>query len=457
MMITPRQLERSCDRDPDSLQPIAARRLIVNELPGLARWILEPSVFLRAIEQTESQPSVSQPPTDWRQPPALPQRLGSCWALVVNHLARRFPLLRPAFVMPLSWIENANHDGRLPRGLSDVAGRVCDLLVRIGRIPPGSWGLHLARDTGIDWWDLSSWELDGRSAWPSLASGLILAAHKRTPDTRIWSTGEWDEQEGFRAVDAEGLKSKLELAIEFGVRTFFVPPDQLDMARDHLAKKAGCGLAIEAFEPTSQQPNFAEATRKYLGMAGVPPGRDEPFVVRCNHYMDQVDVDRGREYYITHLMPELACYFRQYFPRDARWTHLVTVASGSPELVPLIAAAVRPEQCLILYTEDFKNQEQIAESDIDNASLQCGIRRAPFSVRSMDVDFPREISRFVQGINPENVLFDLTPGNKEMSLSLAFDVAPSGSYVIYARHEYDGKRPRPALLPPLIRKAWRET
>ena len=459
MMITPQQLERLCEGEPGSLRPIQARRLILRELPGLACWVLDPAVFRRALEQTEDLSRVNQPPGDWRRPPTLPQRLGSCWALVVNRLvsSSRPSLLRPAFVVPLSWVRNAGHDARLPRGLTHVAEKVRALLESIGRIPPDTWGLHLAPGSGIDQWDLSSWDLDGRSAWPSLASGLILAAHERTPDTRIWSTGEWDDREGFRKVDADGLKSKLDLAIEFGVRTLFVPPAQAGEAGAYLANHPGTRLAIEVFEPASDPSGFTRATRKYLAMAGVPPGRDEPFAVRCNHYMDQVDASRQREYYITHLMPELANYFQQCFPRDARWTHLVTVASGSPELVPLMVAAVRPGQCLILYTEDFKNQEQIAEMAIKETSPQCDIQSGSFSIRSMDEDFQREISGFVEDVDPEHVLIDLTPGNKEMSLSLAFHVAPSGSYVIYARHEYDGKRPRPALLPPLIRKAWRET
>jgi hypothetical protein len=358
--------------------------------------------------------------------------------------------------VPLSWVKNAGRDAKLPRGLTDVAEKIRALLVKVERIPPDAWGLHLAPGSGMDQWDLSSWDLDGRSAWPSLASGLILAAHKRTPDIRIWSTGEWDEQEGFKRVDPEGLRSKLDLAVEFDALTFFVPWDQLDTARDHLKKTPACRLAIEAFEPASQPPNFAEATRKFLAMAGVPPDQNEPFEVLRHHYMDQVDAIRQREFYITHLMPKIRDYFQQSFPRDARWTHLVTVASGSPELVPLMVAAVRPGQCLILYTEDFKNQKQIAEMAIKETSPQCDIQGGAFSIRSMDEDFQREISRFVQGVDPERVLIDLTPGNKEMSLSLAFQVAPSGSYVIYARHEYEGKRPRPALLPPLIRKAWRD-
>jgi hypothetical protein len=51
---------------------------------------------------------------------------------------------------------------------------------------------------------------------------------------------------------------------------------------------------------------------------------------------------------------------------------------------------------------------------------------------------------------PGGVVLDLTPGNKEMSLVLAFDAARPGNWLYYLRHERKGERVEPFSERPLI-------
>ncbi len=451
MRITSDLLQRWCGRDLDTLEPRTAAD-IIRVFRGDARWILDPGVFRRAAELCQGGPRMNQRPRDLVQPPPLPRQPGCCCVPIVNRLADQCRLLRRAFVLPLQWSVNTGHDPRLPKGLADIANQVSALLVQLGRVPGSEWGLHLAPTTGLETWDLSELGLDRRSAWPGLASGLILAADGRRPDTQVWSTGEWNGSKGFVNIDPQGLEEKLDLALEFGVRVFFVPPEQVKTAEAHLATKDGHQLRVHGFE-TPEKNDFMQAARKYMAQAGVAPGRDEPFEARRQHYLDQVEAVAKREYYISHILDELATFFRSQFPPGLRWTHLVTVASDSPELVPLMVTAAQPQHCLLLFTDNYEGQKQVAEAAIGKTGVDCSVLATRFSMSTIDEDFGREIERFTAGVPAEDVLIDLTPGNKVMSLSLAFSAAPRGAYLIYVRHEYEGKRVKPALLPTLLRQA----
>ena len=189
---------------------------------------------------------VNQPPRDdWRDH-RLPQAPGSCWVLLVNSSgsSHAFPAAA-GFVLPLAGSRNASHDARLPRGLDRSRRQVRALLVKVSvasRVTPGAFTWR--RVPGIDQWDLSSWDLDGRSAWPSLASGLILAVHGARPIPGLEYRRMADNRTGSSMWTLDGLKSKLDLAIEFGVRTFFVPAGS--------DRQGGCYLATS---PASTWPS----------------------------------------------------------------------------------------------------------------------------------------------------------------------------------------------------------
>jgi hypothetical protein len=454
MIISPERLALVAGGELDTLQPIRARRLIVNELPGLARWVLDRAVFHRALEQTEQLPRVNRPPDDWRRPPALPQRPGSCYVLLVNRLAQPPSLLRPAFVMPLSWVKYAGHDPKLPRSLIDVATEVSASLMKIGRIAPGTWGLRLAEETGLETWDLSTWNIGGRSAWPSLVSGLILASHGRAPDTKVWSTGVWRENQGMDDVDGEGLKLKLDLAVEFGVRTFFLPSRQKEQAENYLAERGDQQLAIKAFD-SSRGTDFDQTMRDLLAEAGVPPAPHELFEIKRFHYLSLVDPLEQRAYYLRCLMIDIASESRKQLPPECQPTHLITIASDSPELAALMVEMIQPKECLLLYRADSTQLVEEALKAIRWSRVNCKVKHLAFGAEKMSDEISEHVHRFLDGVAPERSMIDLTPGTKEMSLTLALEIAVPGTYLFYRRHRIDRttKRPDPDWLQPLIWRA----
>jgi hypothetical protein len=54
-------------------------------------------------------------------------------------------------------------------------------------------------------------------------------------------------------------------------------------------------------------------------------------------------------------------------------------------------------------------------------------------------DMPRRIHEFVADAQPEYVGLDLTPGTKEMTLTMALKVAQPGQKRIYLRHKIENK------------------
>ena len=85
-----------------------------------------------------------------------------------------------------------------------------------------------------------------------------------------------------------------------------------------------------------------------------------------------------------------------------------------------MVTAAQPQHCLLLFTDNKFDEKETAEVAIGKTGVHCSVLAAQFSLATIDEDFRREIAHFTEGVPAEHVLIDLTPGNKVMSLSLAF-------------------------------------
>jgi hypothetical protein len=304
------------------------------------------------------------------------------------------------------------------------------------RVKERRWGLHLSRDGGLDQWDLSDLAMDCRSAWAPLAAALILASDGVLPETGVWATGEWDHASGMIGIG--GLDRKLSLALEFGARTIFIPAEQRPRAERWKSSRSGVEMEIVVLE-RGEKPDLRRTLRTYVARSASRPGPNSPLDLRGRYYLRQVDRDLQRDYYIQDLLPELAAYYRDQLPPGCRPTHLVTIASHSPELVILLANAVKPQRCLILFTEDNRAHMETAMRGVRESIESCDVQLAPFTKGDgMASEMDQHVRRFTESVSPGDIVFDLTPGHKEMSLELALRVAPRGSYLFYLRHDTDG-------------------
>ena len=288
----------------------------------------------------------------------------------------------------------------------------------------------------------------------SLAAGLILAADRIAPVPEVWATGEWDPERGM--VDIGGLEEKLDLVAECRARTVFIPAGQSDRARLWNARR-GEPLEIGLFTNGGEKRELRATLREYLAQLGARPQPAEDFEIRVRYYLRQTDPELRRRYYIEALLPELAEYYRSQFPQDCRPTHLVTIASDSPELVVLLAQTLQAERCLILFTTDKEGPMRVALEAVERSLPDCVVHAEQIDAgEKLPEEMKRRVERFMGTVDPSQVLFDLTPGTKEMSIIMAVRIAPPGSLLFYLRHEMTADRIAiPGMRTPLLERASR--
>jgi hypothetical protein len=409
---------------------------VVLRLGGLARWFLRPEVLRLAADNDAVPESYRQV---WQQLPQLPATFGSCWVVFATDRQLPLELLCPAFVLPLRWVQGQPHSPRLPAGLIRLAADVVEVLAAHGQLESGDWGLALGEELGE--LDLSEMPLDCDSGWASLAAGLLVAARGGSPNPRIWATGSWDDGDGIRPV--EFLSEKLDLAVQRGAQVCFVPQVQ----REEAQRLSGGGIEIGCLRMAERDPvrTLADLTVRLESPPPPPDGPDDQDAFeRCSKYYR--NQPRGEpaatRYYWTHLLPTItqrcrAQILAQY--ENCRPTHMVTIVSGSPELVLLAARSVDVRRCLLLYTPDENpSQDQTGRMRMVRELLEADGRvcvPAPFAnSEALEREIPAAVHGFVQGPPPNSLVLDLTPGTKWMTL-IADRAMPAGSWRLYVKND----------------------
>lgn len=409
-------------------------------LGGLARWWLREEVLQQAALLDPAYRA------SWTRQ-TVPSDPGSCWVMLVNRAAEQFPLLRPALVLPLCWVRGNGHAAELPPGLRDVANAVLRTLAARDGIKGVAWGLRLSAAAGLDDCDLSGLaELDAPSCWAPLAAGLVLAAEGLRPDPEVWATGAWNER--YSGIDrVEGLSAKLELARTFGCREFFVPAVLTPEDARRLRELPGEDLRVDYLSAVENEPEKALAA--YLGRLGAPPDLREEFEVRRRYWaLQPTGSGRGRAYYTEKLLPTIIQMRREGVSKDwpdwrPRW--FVTVVSDSPDLIRLCFEAVGAEYCLLLHSDEKRFCEAA-----ERARRALGLkeedrcRLAPFrETNDLQDAFRPYLDAFLAGVDPSDIVFDITPGKRNMTLALAA-AAPVGSCLLYVDHDFrPDRRPEP--------------
>lgn len=443
-------LQRFCTPPLDRLSNPAAHELAYAVLgPNLARWILRPEVLRRVAEHDRARGDLD-PSAYWHDRPTLPIGSGACWVLFTQ---QDFPLLRPAFVLPLQWRPDQPHSRQLPPSLTELAEQVLDAAGLQG------FGLYGSREAGIDDCDLSGLSsIDCSSAWVPLFGGLVMAAEGGLPDTGVWASGRWSATEGVQPIGQ--IEPKLEAAVEWGAKRFFLPDSQREHAEQWLAQR-NTGLGVDVLE--ERHGNDAKYTytargalRTYLADFGAPPDPAAPREARKKYYLLQTDAERQRAYYRRCLLEDVADDCRRHLESEGHLpqpTHMVTVLSTSPELVELTVQVFRPSRVLVLYTVQTHKHLDDARSAIEQQLPGCEVLPEPFEVGDAMVPQMRTaVTTFTRGVKPDNILYDLLPGTKEMTLTLALELSRPGVWLYYLRHSRQGPLAVPFEQTPILRQ-----
>jgi len=462
-------LRRECRRPLGELQPFDASQLCL-DFGGLARWCLRPEVLALA-RADDSVPDVIR--GTWQAPTSVPAAHGACWVVFGTDLPDEVPLMRPAFVLPLRWVlgaaegaspsadagnaeqeagEGSRHDDHetLPHGLTTVRDRVLEGLGGSPQAVGKRWTLEVAGELGTP--DLRRFDLACESGWAALAAGLLVAAEGGVPDGCVFATGCWSPGAGIRPVGEDHLAAKLAVASELGATHFFVPDSQASRARALVAERCGGGLEIAALYESTPEPR--RALRDYVRYFDLPPDRGASRDSRRRYYLRQGDETWAREYYRQNLLPEIIEHCRSQL-HAAGWTdrptHLVTIASDNSELVPLGIEVLRPVRCLVVYTEDYAARTALTRGMARSNTVGCEVHEAGFTdLEALREGMSEVIEKFLTGSDAERVVFDLTPGPKDVSFSWMLDVAAPENRLFYLRHRRQGFKVDPFSEQPQI-------
>jgi hypothetical protein len=431
---------------PDELSAGRAVELVC-ELGGLAPWWLREPVLHRAAGEYPQLRYLD----GYR--PRLPTAPGSCWIVYAIPEPEQVPALRPALLLPLCWAQGPSHHPHLPANLAALADRIVQSL----RLP--GWGLQLTSHDHIDRLDLREVDFPADSGWAPLAGGLLLRVEGLLPQDSVWATGAWDRG----PADVGGLPAKLDLAAQWGARHFFVPAWRVKDARDHLAQRglAECELQVGALSAPAT-PDVRQTLNGYLARLGDRPAipvRGSPdegaAFALCVKYHALQAREEGRQFYRSHLLPAVSRRCRRLIAERypaCRPTCLVTVVSDSPELIPLAARALGVRRVLLLYTAD---KEKLMREARDWLGQPPQDGEGAVAVEAAEFERREEaVACFTRGADPADVVFDLTPGTKLMTLQLEKQARAHyrPSWMYYLEHQTPNNRPVPGTENP---RCWR--
>lgn len=372
---------------------------------GYCRWWLQEEILARHLRQ-ELQELPAPTLAD------LPTRPGGCWIVMVNPAQSDYPYLRPVFLVPLVWQRGGQQqESRLPSPLRQLAERIRQETRLTG------WQLGFPDNQefqNTDLRKLDDWTWD--SGWAALTAGLLLADAGIRPKPQVWASAVLDSQGHLKPIS--NPREKIAYAQELGATHFFLPDTQLDTVQRDLPSGR---ISLASIDKRTETDKPASILKSYLQELRFKPSPTDSFEERRQFYMQpfQWNGEDRIEYYRSHLLNDVAQRVRDLLPPELQKgpTQLVSIVSGSPELVWLTAKAIQATQCLLLCTELPKAPDAI-RCGFDDPSTVEFAKFPEDPDEEMIREMARLLNKFVQQGPQVSLVIDTTPGQKRMSWAL---------------------------------------
>lgn len=440
---------------------------LAHDASELATWLLTKETLERAAQYAEEMLNNPQE-ADYRLravPEPNPKWAQTC-VVAVQSDPSKYPLLKAAFAIPVRWELTANAQefyDDLPKHLQR---RAQELLKNLDENATQSASQH--RKSGNKEWRLRLGlpncekyffdfeNFQGDSADASLMACWILAKSKGKGKVTVWASACFDG--GFKPVDK--IEEKIHCARSHGAKTFFVAATQ------NVSKPIE-GVKVETLHNDSIYP--IPSLRPLLRELIVPPDDYEKYSNetpngRSAFYEDATGYRKLLEkelanplessrFYSEKVLPHLAREIRENLQNDpqkhsqlgsfpANNYALITIFSGSPELIELAMKVFAPKFCLILYTRSNEtklkgylenHQELFQQTHID----KCLIEEE--QVEEQLLKLPVDVTEWVNQHAECRMIVDLTPGTKLMTLTLKQELVDhTGCWGIYWDKKQDG-------------------
>jgi hypothetical protein len=433
----------------------------------LAGWLLTKETLERAAQYAEEMLNNPQEAKDRLRPVPVPDpKWAQTCVVAVQSDPSKYPLLKPAFAIPVRWDLTANapefYDD-LPKHLQR---RAQALLRNLDENSNSSSSQN--RKAGSKEWrlrlglpDFENYFFDfeifqGDSADASLMASWILAKSKGKGKVTVWASACFDG--GFKPVDK--VEEKIQCGQSHGAKTFFVAATQ------NVSKYIE-GVTVAKLNNDSIYP--IPSLRPLLREIIVPPDDYEKYSNenpngRSAFYEDATgyrkllekelaDPLESSRFYSRKVLPHLAREIRENLQNDPQKQSLlgsfltdnyalITIFSGSPELIELALKVFVPKFCLILYTQSNEaklkgylenHQDQFQQTHIDKFIIE------EEQAEGQLLKLPVDVKEWVNQHAACRMIVDLTPGTKLMTLTLKQELVDQmGCCGIYWDKKQDG-------------------
>jgi hypothetical protein len=370
--------------------------------------------------------------------------------LVVTEPAALGHVLAPGLMLPLMWRPGGSHDVRLPAGLRVLADEVLGAVSGALKQELG-WGLWLWAGLDADLSGLDA-EMTWRSAWTTLAAGLMVAASGGRPDLRVFSTADYDVASG-EARYVRGIEEKLEAIARVERREgeeflVFVAAANAEDARGLVTKRGWGWLKVEEYPVRAMQGDgwgLRDVLKPQLDRLMVPPADADEFLV----WVNSATLSQGRRgalYQQPHIVSRLATLLWEHDAKRLKEVGVLLVSAGLNHFnqAALLSLTLKPERVIIAWQGD---SERIA---IEFEEWLCGIdvawrgridRREVPEIRGAK-DIPRwrelvgELRAQVEGAAGQ-VVVDVTGGTRAMTWALE-QAGGEQARLVYIAHRVAG-------------------
>lgn len=341
-------------------------------------------------------------------------------------------VLDDSFILPFIWKKNTTDSSGIPQGMTELLDDI-----RVLTKSP-EWGLHFPASAGNV--DLSRLPVKADSCWAPLVAALGVAKNGGYADPNVFSTGCWKKDQLVQ-VDHIGHKIiAIKKLVVFGQGpaskpVLFVPYDNALEAR----RFANDDIDIVPYPP--QEETYDKILSEHYRRLHVPPLRNssdlEERIVYANASYVRSHGDKRRDYYLTHLVHDLAERLRNEHVPDhcKKIRRLVLCLSHSFELSLLVLLSLQPEKAKIIVTTDEKNSP-------GTNKYFMAIKKFFHHIEPKELEMGREelcindCVRWLSEVPPESQAVEITAGTKPMSTALIAVAQKSRAHVLYLNHRF---------------------
>ena len=369
---------------------------------------------------------------------AAPIERGQIGILLATQNAKSFPLLRPAFVLPVEWRRAGRSSDLLPAGMADFANSV------LRDVGVADLSLHLAALLEKSGTDLSGLRFSYESAWAALAAGAIVAKQQGATLPDVLVSAAWTSADG-RPGWIAGIgqvQEKLDEAAAIGARIVLLPQENAIEAGRWRERNQDASLEIRHLSNAPADPERVLAPVLQALEAAPTRAANASNMDRRSYYVRMAE-ENHNEYYRDELLQEIVEELEPQIkaePRLHNAKRLVIIASKSWSLGFLLTALFDPEHVLILYDGRLGSVPLTLTAELETFARRKSPRRSVTAAECRPGDaFDKSVADALTAFSSADgvgTVVDLTAGYRDFHFAV-LAALPANAQVMFVHAQQD--------------------